>query len=306
MSAPTNFEEAVSGLPSAAASAIRRARGDVRVRHVLGNMPEGDAVRGDWMGWATVALEYLDDFANVGGDASQVEQFEDRIFAALRPHVPLSGTKCGWYLDMGIISQKQQLNITLSITIIIMVGTSYDLPPTVRSTIPQDLPDEQLRRCPVRLNGQDQHVFFWPEGLFPHHLRPVAVSEDVEAQDEWMDVAPCFQTSDALWHGSHVWSSIKKPVSFYGSSTPTLRRASLWQSPTHSMKGHGGGISDLCGSSDVSGQMRIGTVQASLFIRVLKIYDLSALVEVGSSPNIEWWELDDAIQGQFQYLYSDG
>ncbi|KAI0669484.1 hypothetical protein C8Q78DRAFT_992607 [Trametes maxima] len=71
-----------------------------------------------------------------------------------------------------------------------MVGTSYDLPPTVRSTIPQDLPNEQLRRCPVRLNSQDQHVFFWPEGLFPHHLRPVAVSEDVEAQDEWIDVAP--------------------------------------------------------------------------------------------------------------------
>ncbi|KAI0640366.1 hypothetical protein C8Q79DRAFT_930654 [Trametes meyenii] len=71
-----------------------------------------------------------------------------------------------------------------------MVGTSYDLPPTVRCTIPQDLPDEQLRRCPVRLNGQDQHILFWPEGLFPHQSRLVAVGEDVEAQDEWVDVSP--------------------------------------------------------------------------------------------------------------------
>lgn len=89
--------------------------------------------------------------------------------------------------------------ITLPSSFITMVGTSYDLPLNVRCTIPQQIPDSQLRRCPVVSGGRNQHVLFSPDGLFPHRLRQVALDGADHEEDAWVGVEPTSPKVQRMW-----------------------------------------------------------------------------------------------------------
>lgn len=135
----------------------------------------------------------------------------------------LSCTKQGWYLNKGVhtqsvwdlenrdILQESSVNInhaiqkraltrmatshiavapnsiiTLPSSFITMVGTFYNLPFNVRCTIPQQILDSQLRRCPVVSWGCNQHILFSPDGLFLHRLQQVALDGADHEEDAWV------------------------------------------------------------------------------------------------------------------------
>ncbi|KAI0364283.1 hypothetical protein BV20DRAFT_1057318 [Pilatotrama ljubarskyi] len=124
-----------------------------------------------------------------------------------------------------------------------MAGVSFEIPLNVRDTIPEQF-SNQLRLCPAETHGRNQHVLFAPDGLFPHRSRTIAFEDGAGNIEEWVAVDPVDETTGGgSWDGSLVWSSIKRPTSYSGSSTPTLPPALPSLFPTHSTKGHSGGMS---------------------------------------------------------------
>ncbi|KAH9895921.1 hypothetical protein C8Q73DRAFT_780830 [Cubamyces lactineus] len=162
-----------------------------------------------------------------------------------------------------------------------MVGVSFDLPAAVQHAIPQSVQADQIPRCPVVSYGPDHHILFQPDGLFPHRLRPVALGEEVGEQEVWVNVEPTGkETRVILWvEHPHSPASITLAVPY-----PFFEGTRWWYIRLRSWFG--------CLQPD-NDRHNSGEFPLTC-----------ADTKVGQSPNVDEWELDNYIQGEFRYLYA--
>ncbi|KAJ8490081.1 hypothetical protein ONZ51_g2528 [Trametes cubensis] len=180
-----------------------------------------------------------------------------------------------------------------------MVGVSFDLPLAVQHAIPRNVQPDQIPRCPVVAYGLDHHVLFRPDGLFPHRLRPVALGEEVDDYCRLVlpdqrrftgritRVVEYQQTRIILWvEHPHSPASVTLavPYAFFEGTRWWYIRLRSW-------------LGWLRPDSDRHNSGKFS------FAHTYKLESHASTV-VGQSPNIDEWELDDHIQGEFQYLYS--
>ncbi|KAI0659864.1 hypothetical protein C8Q70DRAFT_1053677 [Cubamyces menziesii] len=205
-----------------------------------------------------------------------------------------------------------------------MVGVSFDLPLAVQHAIPRDVQPDQIPCCPVVAYGLDHHVLFRPDGLLPHRLRPVALGEEVDERDVWVDVEPANKEVRPRWFvprvGSYCRLVLPDQRRFTGRITRVVEyqqtRIVLWVEHPHSPASVTLAVpyaffegtrwwyiwlrSWLGWLRPDSDRHNSGKFS---FAHTYKLESHASTV-VGQSPNIDEWELDDHIQGEFQYLYA--
>ena len=206
----------------------------------------------------------------------------------------------------------------------IMVGVSFDLPLAVQHAIPRDVQPDQIPRCPVVAYGLDHHVLFRPDGLFPHRLRPVALGEEVDERDVWVDVEPANKEVRPRWFvprvGSYCRLVLPDQRRFTGRITRVVEyqqtRIVLWVEHPHSPASVTLAVPYAFFEGTRWWYIRLRSWLGWLrpdsdrhnsgkfsFAHTYKLESHASTV-VGQSPNIDEWELDDHIQGEFQYLYA--
>ncbi|KAI0654533.1 hypothetical protein C8Q70DRAFT_1058307 [Cubamyces menziesii] len=184
-----------------------------------------------------------------------------------------------------------------------MVGVSFDLPVAVQHAIPRSVQADQIPRCPVVSYGLDYHVLFRPDGLFPHQLRPVALGEEVGEQEVWVNVEPTGKEVRPRWFvprvGSYCRLVLPDQRRFTGRISRVVEyqqtRVILWVEHPHS-------------PASITLAVPYPFFEGTRWWRVsfdVRRYKYSPTpAEVGQSPNVDEWELDDYIQGEFRYLYA--
>ncbi|KAJ2999640.1 hypothetical protein NUW54_g6909 [Trametes sanguinea] len=171
----------------------------------------------------------------------------------------------------------------------------------------------------METRGPDRHILFRPEALFPHRSWQVEVDEEgweyVEPVGSscMMKVVPCvgsfcqlvlpdncrftrritrvleYQQTRIILRVKHPYSpaivTLAVPYPFYEGTRWWYIRLHRW-------------FEYLIPDNDRHNTGKSIPVFA----------DLRHLRQpvIGQSPNIDWWELDDRIQGEFQYLYGGG
>ncbi|KAJ3007722.1 hypothetical protein NUW54_g3434 [Trametes sanguinea] len=194
---------------------------------------------------------------------------------------------------------------TTSITtiIIIMVGVFFELPTNVREAIPESVLQGHLTCCPIRARGYKCHLLFRSKALFPH--RTLYVEEE---EEEWvyiesarpgevMSAVPCV--------GSYCCLVLPDRHQFTGRITCVVeyQRAHIVLWVKHPYSPAIVTIAVPYPFYDGTQWWYVGLLR--WFGYIIPDNDFHNQV-VGQSPNIDWWELDDQIQGEFQYLYGRG
>ncbi|KAI0653382.1 hypothetical protein C8Q70DRAFT_1059372 [Cubamyces menziesii] len=184
-----------------------------------------------------------------------------------------------------------------------MVGVSFNLPAAVQHAIPRSVQADQIPRCPVVSYGLDYHVLFRPDGLFPHRLRPVALGEEVGEQEVWVNVEPTSKEVRPRWFvplvGNYCRLVLPDQRRFTGRISRVVEyqqtRVILWVEHPHS-------------PASITLAVPYPFFEGTRWWRVsfdVRRYKYSPTpAEVGQSPNVGEWELDDYIQGEFRYLYA--
>ncbi|KAI0356120.1 hypothetical protein OH77DRAFT_1423711 [Trametes cingulata] len=188
-----------------------------------------------------------------------------------------------------------------------MAGVSFKIPLNVRDTIPEQF-SNQLRLCPVETHGWNQHVLFAPDGLFPHCSRTVVFEDGAGNIEEWVAVDPVDETVRPRGIvprlGSYCRLVFQDRRRFVGRISRVVEyqetRIVLWVEHTYSPASI---------TLAVPYPFYEGTQWWYIRLRRLLGYlqpdnDHHDGV-IGRSPNVDWWELDDCIQGNFRYWHMD-